>query len=192
MDFTRCGQYVVLASTSIECMLVLELLVSDSSDVELLLRNPSWLLLIILTPSILSYFMLVFTSSDTLSLSVMFENLNDVLSVKAVVKLDAVVEEFIEYLCCFDRGLSKMSSLMVVFSHWVLGRCFSLLPWANSLLPHIIYSVGTCAEFCIVWMNGCVFFFFILLLCVDILFEGRGLEPCRLSSDNDSIALTFS
>jgi hypothetical protein len=52
----------------------------------------------------------VLTSSEVLSLSVMLENLKEVLSVRAVEKLEAVVMEFIEYLYCLDKGLSNISS----------------------------------------------------------------------------------
>ena len=51
-----------------------------------------------------SLLMLVLTSSEALSLSVIFENLKEVLSVKAVEKLEAVVNECIEYLYYFDNG----------------------------------------------------------------------------------------
>ena len=91
--------------------------------------------------------MLELTSSEALSLSVMLEYLKDVLSVRTVVKLEAVVMEFIEYLCCFDKGLSNISS--EVFSHGALGSLQWLLDRV-SLLPHTISSSAMCAWFCIV------------------------------------------
>ena len=93
--------------------------------------------------------MLVLTSSETLSLSVTFENLKDVLSVRIVEKLDAVVIECMEYLCCLDKGLSNMSSFkVVVFSHWSPGWCE--VSGTDSLPPHMVYSYARCAWFCIV------------------------------------------
>jgi hypothetical protein len=103
----------------------------------------------------------------------MLENLKEVLSVRAVEKLlEAVVMEFMEYLCCFDRGLSNMSSLSSVLLSQALLRVVVVGSGHDSLLPHIVCSYARCAWFCIVYINGCVFFFLMRLLCVDILLEG--------------------
>jgi hypothetical protein len=96
-----------------------------------------------------------------------------------------VVMEFIEYLYCLDKGLSNISS--EAFSLWDFGS----LQWSvgrDSLLSHAIYSYEMCAWFCIVCMNGCVFFFLMRLLWVDILLEDSVFGRSSFSS----AALTFS
>lgn len=182
---------------SIGCVPVFleQLLLKDSSEVLLLFRDPSWVANAQVDyPSIWSLFISWLTSSEMLSLSVRLEYLNEVLSVRAVEKLEAVVViEFIEYLCCLDRGFSNISSLIwLPLSEQVKLRCLVLLSWKEFLCAQDFISIERCAWFCIVWIYGCVFFFLIRLLWVDILLIVYVFGSGRTSSDIVSIAFTFS